>query len=155
VDGKEHQIDTKGKAVQIINTTKPMDKHRITCKVAISAKDEFTKLDQASQKVLIVDESWQRPFSNRQVCDVLFVYGPRNVGKSTFVQYALNVFLNETESVYLFEADVGQPLLTLPGQLALIKVMQDSKNELAFTSIVVHSRFFDSANPASNFELYL
>jgi polynucleotide 5'-kinase involved in rRNA processing len=33
--------------------------------------------------------------------------------------------------------------------------MRDSKNELAFTSLVVHSRFFDSANPASNFELYL
>lgn len=96
-----------------------------------------------------------RPFANKQVCDVYFVYGARNVGKTTFVHYALNVLLNESEHVFLLDADIGQPFMVMPGQLSLLKITRAKDNELEFKAEVIESRFYNSNNPASDPDLYL
>jgi len=54
-------------------------------------------------------------FDKQQVCDVFFVYGAANTGKSTFANFAINKLLNTYDFVYLIEADVGQPTILLPG----------------------------------------
>ncbi|XP_077569974.1 polynucleotide 5'-hydroxyl-kinase NOL9 [Stigmatopora nigra] len=55
---------------------------------------------------------------------VVFVYGPKNIGKSTFIRMAINTLLNHTTSVDYLEADLGQTEFTPAGCLSLVNVKE-------------------------------
>ena len=54
-----------------------------------------------------MDETWLIPFEKKKVCKIYFIYGPQNVGKTTFANFALNTLLSEEQEVFLLDADVG------------------------------------------------
>uniref|UniRef100_A0A3Q3X3F4 Polynucleotide 5'-hydroxyl-kinase NOL9 n=1 Tax=Mola mola TaxID=94237 RepID=A0A3Q3X3F4_MOLML len=57
-------------------------------------------------------------------CAVIFVCGPKNVGKSTFIRTLINTLLNHTTGVDYLEGDLGQTEFTPAGCLSLLTVKE-------------------------------
>ncbi|XP_010219280.1 PREDICTED: polynucleotide 5'-hydroxyl-kinase NOL9 [Tinamus guttatus] len=55
---------------------------------------------------------------------VIMVCGPKNVGKSTFNRYLINLLLNHLPSVEYLECDIGQTEFTPPGCVSLTNVTE-------------------------------
>uniref|UniRef100_A0A915KHZ1 Polyribonucleotide 5'-hydroxyl-kinase Clp1 P-loop domain-containing protein n=1 Tax=Romanomermis culicivorax TaxID=13658 RepID=A0A915KHZ1_ROMCU len=87
---------------------------------------------------------------------VLIVVGPNNVGKSTFVRRFLNRALSDNLIAYHLETDCGQTEFTLPGCLALTKVIEPIFGD-PFTHLRDPAKyyFFGDIQPSSRLEHYL
>lgn len=58
------------------------------------------------------------------VCPIILVSGPRNVGKSTFNRHLINQLLNQIPCVEYLECDVGQTEFTPPGCVSLLDITE-------------------------------
>ncbi|KAF7236188.1 Polynucleotide 5'-hydroxyl-kinase NOL9 [Varanus komodoensis] len=57
-------------------------------------------------------------------CPIVFVCGPKSVGKSTFNRYLINLLLNRLPCVEFLDCDLGQPEFTPPGCISLVNVTE-------------------------------
>lgn len=82
-----------------------------------------------SNNTIRISDNWKKTYfdiisSNINLLSIS-VKGPRNSGKSTFVRYLLNSLLTNSQltdcnkGIYFLETDIGQPELSLPGQISL------------------------------------
>ena len=94
-------------------------------------------------------------FTGRKAC-VVFVGGPKGVGKSTLTRYVVNRVLSKRESVCLLDLDPGQPELSLPGTVSCTVLNEYLVNPPEHTSKVAQQiRYLGTIKPDSNIEYYL
>lgn len=83
-------------------------------------------LDIPSDWLMVADAFVENP-----ITPIVFVVGPRKVGKSTMTRYLCNSMWNQNKKVAYLDLDLGQTEFTPPGCLSL-KIVQ--KNPLLGTN---------------------
>ncbi|XP_062449254.1 polynucleotide 5'-hydroxyl-kinase NOL9 [Rhea pennata] len=73
---------------------------------------------------LALEELIQACCAEDEGVPVIMVCGPKNVGKSTFNRYLINLLLNHLPSVEYLECDIGQTEFTPPGCVSLTNVTE-------------------------------